>query len=152
LTGDHTALEVLLEEIQAHLRGRAELLPMPAPFRNFVVQARMGVSQQEHETFFRSMLGDVAEPTAPFGLIDVQGDKTDIRETRQGVDAGLGNRLRQRAKGLGVSAATLCHLAWAKVLARLSGREDVVFGTVLFGRMQGSEGADRVLGMLINTL
>jgi amino acid adenylation domain-containing protein len=149
---DRTSADAIDEEIQAHLLGQADRLPTPLPFRNFVAQARLGMSQEEHEGFFRQMLGDVDEPTAPFGLLDVQGDGTGIEEARLEVDAGLARRLRERARKLGVSAASLCHLAWAQVLARVSGREDVVFGTVLFGRMQGGEGADRVLGLFINTL
>src|SRR5262249_369854 len=105
LWGDHTALDLLLEEVQAHLLGRMEQLSEPPPFRNFVAQARLGVSQQEHESFFRKMLGDVEETTAPFGLTDAHGDGSEIREARREVDMSLSLRLRQRAKALGMSAA-----------------------------------------------
>jgi amino acid adenylation domain-containing protein len=149
---DHTTIEVMQEEIAAHLSGQQERLLPPLPFRNFVAQARLGVSQAEHEAFFKTLLWDVAEPTAPFGLLDVQGDGSGIEEARLMLDAELARRLRQGARRLGVSTASLCHLAWAQVLARVSGRADVVFGTVLFGRMQGGAGADRVMGPFINTL
>ncbi|MES2939619.1 MAG: non-ribosomal peptide synthase/polyketide synthase [Pseudomonadota bacterium] len=149
---DHTALELIQHEVQAHLEGRAAELPAPLPFRNFVAQARLGVPKQEHEDFFRRMLGDLEEPTAPFGLSEVQGDGIAIRESRQRLDRELALALRRCAAASAVSVASLCHLAWALVLARTAGRDDVVFGTVLFGRMQGGEGSHRVLGLFINTL
>jgi amino acid adenylation domain-containing protein len=149
---------LLLDELRTHkaalldLRGQADQLPKPLPFRNFAAQARLGVSREEHELFFRELLGDVDEPTAPFGLLDVQGDGCGIEEASLEVDVDLARQLRGRVQALKVSAASICHLAWALVLARVSGREDVVFGTVLFGRMQGGESADRVMEMFINTL
>jgi amino acid adenylation domain-containing protein len=152
LTSDHESLEVQREEISAHLRGVESELPAPLPFRGYVAQVRLGVSREEHERFFSGMLGDVEEPTAPYGLLDVRGEGHGIGEARLAVADAVAARLRRRARTLGVSAASLCHLAWAQVVARLSGRADVVFGTLLFGRMQGAEGTERVMGPLINTL
>ncbi|KPA98041.1 non-ribosomal peptide synthase, partial [Pseudomonas asplenii] len=149
---DHTALEVVRHEIQAHLLGQANQLGNPVPYRNYVAQARLGTSQQEHETFFHEMLGDIDEPTLPFGLQDVQVDSHLIDEVSAVLPSALSQRLRALARQLGVSAASLHHLAWAQVLGKVSGTRDVVFGTVLMGRMQGGEGADRALGMFINTL
>ena len=78
LVGDHTTLEVMYAEVQAYLLGRQASLPPPLPFRNLVAQARLGLSREEHESFFRKMLGDVDEPTAAFGLLDAQGDGSGI--------------------------------------------------------------------------
>ncbi|UGQ48692.1 non-ribosomal peptide synthase/polyketide synthase [Massilia endophytica] len=152
MLGDHTTMHLLDEEIAAFHAGRGHELPPAAPFRNFVATAKLGISESEHEDYFRAMLGDVDETTAPFGLSDVQGDGSAIQVAWQRTGADLGIRLRNVARKAGVSTASLFHLAWAQVLAVLSGREDVVFGTVLFGRMQAGESADRTMGLFINTL
>ncbi|CAN0569923.1 unnamed protein product, partial [Ectocarpus sp. 12 AP-2014] len=152
LVMDHTTLERLVEEIALIQQGREDELPKPIPFRNFVAQAQLGVSSDEHEAFFRERLGDIEEPTAPFGLLEVRGDGSDIEEMQLPLEPELAQQVRQQAQRHGVSTASLFHLAWALVLSKTTGRDDVVFGTVLFGRMQGTEGAERALGMFINTL
>ncbi|WP_240364910.1 condensation domain-containing protein, partial [Pseudomonas syringae] len=128
---DHVALEVVKHEIQTCLMGQAAQLGSPVPYRNYVAQARLGVSEADHEAFFRDMLGDIEEPTLPFGLMNVQGDGRDIEEHTLVLEPQLDLRLRAQARQLGVSVASLAHLAWAQVLSKVSGRQDVVFGTVL---------------------
>ncbi|WP_438826250.1 non-ribosomal peptide synthase/polyketide synthase, partial [Pseudomonas juntendi] len=149
---DHTALDVVGEELSAHLQGAAAPAHAPVPYRNYVAQARLGISQAGHEAFFRGQLADIDEPTLPFGLSDVQGDGRDIHEAKLPLSADLAGRLRHQARQLGISVASLFHLAWARLLAAASGKPSVVFGTVLLGRLQGGEGAERALGMFINTL
>lgn len=70
---DHTALDIVRREIQAHLAGQAEHLAAPMPFRNVLAAARQALDEQAHEGFFREMLGDIDEPTLAFGL-QAKGD------------------------------------------------------------------------------
>ncbi|MGF6737219.1 amino acid adenylation domain-containing protein [Paraburkholderia atlantica] len=152
LIGDHTTLEVMHDEVRAILAGRAYELAAPLPFRNLVAQARLAVDAKAHEEFFRGLLADIDEPTMPFGLSEVYGDGNGVGEAHWMLPQALNERLREQARRLGVSLASLCHLAWGQVVARSSGREQVVFGTVLLGRTHAGAGADRTMGLFINTL
>ncbi|MFK0310310.1 amino acid adenylation domain-containing protein [Pseudomonas sp. NPDC090233] len=149
---DHSALDVVRHELIAYLTGEERHLGSPVPFRNYVAQAVLGISEAQHEGFFREMLGDIDEPTLAYGIQDVQGDGAVYNEHALDLPLALCQRLRACARGQGVSVASLFHLAWGRVLGGLTGRSEVVFGTVLMGRLQGAEATDRALGIFINTL
>jgi amino acid adenylation domain-containing protein len=147
---DRLSLELVQEEIRAQMWGEAESLPPALPYRNFVAQARLGTDRPEQKRFFQEMLADFDEPTVPFGISGA-ADR-DKEEATLPVETQLAARLRERARLLRMTVASFFHLAWAHVLAETSRSEDVVFGTVLSGRMRAGAGADRVLGLFVNTL
>jgi hypothetical protein len=151
LIGDHVTQEVIVDEIRRIMAGQAGTLAPPIPYRRFIARAlRMPV--QAHADYFSRLLGDVTETTAPFGLLNVQGAGAVAEEVTLDLDSAAAQRIRASARRAGVSPAVLFHVAWAAVLGKCSGRDDVVFGSVLLGRMHGGEGSDRVLGMFVNTL
>ncbi|KAK3807086.1 MAG: hypothetical protein J3Q66DRAFT_392743 [Benniella sp.] len=152
LVGDHTTLEVISIETKAFMDDLGHTLPAPQPFRNLIAQAQSSRSKDDHEGFFREMLMDIDTPSLPFGLKDVHGQGDNFISSYQQLPEDLNDRLRRQAKQLGVSVASLCHLAWAQVISHTSGEDRVVFGTVLFGRMNSGRGSDSAMGLFINTL
>jgi myxalamid-type nonribosomal peptide synthetase MxaA len=151
MVDDNYTLQLILSEIRLLLTGQAGQLPAVQPYRNFIAQMRTA-SQAEHESYFRSQLGDIDEPTAPFGLLNVQGSGGQVGEAVMSLQEGLAQRVRNSARQCSVTPASLFHLAWALVLGQCSNRSDVVFGTVLSGRLHGGAGAEKAVGMFINTL
>ncbi|WP_338803023.1 non-ribosomal peptide synthase/polyketide synthase [Xenorhabdus griffiniae] len=151
LVSDHLTLELILAEITLILQGKTERLPAVLPYRNFIAQT-LATPTAEHEAYFRTQLADIDEPTAPFGILKVHPDNDCVAEARLPITPDLAKAIRTQARRLGVSPSVLFHVAWAQVLAQTSGRDDVVFGSVLSGRLQGGAGADQILGMFINTL
>lgn len=152
MTGDHHSLEIMDDEVMSFLEQRAPQLPVPIPYRIHVAQALAYSRANNAEAFFRGKLRDVEDTTAPFGLSDVYGDGSQIEEDRTTLDATIAKGVRAQARRLGVTAAALFHAAWGLVVSNTAGRDDVVYGSVLLGRMQGTAGAQRIHGMFINTL
>ncbi|PPU60829.1 non-ribosomal peptide synthetase [Xanthomonas codiaei] len=149
---DHQALAVLRSEMEALHASDGVGLQAAVPYRNYVAQALFEKTEEEHAAFFRQRLQDVQEPTLPFSVSRYPRDGEPLQEAGIRLDAPLSQRLRRHARALNVSAAGLHHLAWAMVLGATSGRDDVVSGTVLLGRMRGHAGVERAMGMFINTL
>ena len=144
-TCDHVSLEiVIVRRCVAHLEGRrASVAGAGAVSQSCGAGAWRMRGQHDAEAFFRSKLADVDEPTAPFGVAGRARRRQPDRGGARAARPALAQRVRAQARRLGVSAATLFHAAWGLVVARTSGRDDVVFGSVLLGRLQGSAGAQR---------
>ncbi len=149
---DGQSFQTLLEQIVAHLKRDEHALCPRTPYRDHVMRVLAASKAGDVEAFFSKKLGDVTEPTAPFGLLDVYGSGSDLEETARTLDCNLARRLRFQARRCRITTATLFHAAWGMVLARTSGRDDVVFGTVFFGHLQRSGGSQKSIGMFLNTL
>ncbi|WP_197043308.1 non-ribosomal peptide synthetase [Saccharothrix sp. NRRL B-16314] len=68
------------------------------------------------------------------------------------VPTGLAVSLVARARSLGLTLNSVVQTAWGFVLGRLTGRDDVVFGGTVSGRPPELPGAERMVGLFINTL
>ncbi|WP_203228912.1 non-ribosomal peptide synthetase, partial [Lautropia dentalis] len=153
---DHVSIEVMLAEIGALMQGQDR--PQPAQdgqvgsYRRFVEHSRDAGERARAEAFFKDMLADYDEPSLPFGLQDVRGDGTAIVQRISPVEQALARQVRRVARSLRVSPAIVFHLVFGLVVGRFSGRDDVVFGTVMSGRMAPVAGIDHMLGMFINVL
>ena len=76
---------------------------------------------------------------------------TDVIEIETTLKMSIDSTL-QGCKNLGVTTQTVALLAFAKTLACVSGRRDIVFGQVVGGRSLVMPGADNVAGPLFNTV
>ncbi|MCC7247120.1 MAG: amino acid adenylation domain-containing protein [Lysobacter sp.] len=150
MISDHITLELILSEVATLMDGRADDLPIPQPFRRQIA-AIATTPMETHERYFARLLGDVTHTTAPFDVEKLRDGMAGVHEGRLSLPDALASRIRACARALDTTPAVLFHVAWAQVVARTSGHDDVVFGTVLSGRM-GEGDTDGMLGVFINTL
>ncbi|WP_189457583.1 non-ribosomal peptide synthetase, partial [Aquimarina muelleri] len=149
---DHVGLEKIVEEVISYSSGDVTNLSAPVLYRNFIGHTLHAQSLNNGESYFRSLLGDIEEPTYPFGLSNVMGDGSDIDELRMFLPKKLGVTLRNASVRLGISPAVFFHAAYGMLIGRCSNKEYAVFGSLFSGRLQGSLGSANSLGLFINTL
>jgi len=152
LIEDATSLKLIFQEITNLILSKEDNLESPVPYRNFVAYTLHQLETNDAKAYFQSRLEDITETTAPFNIYDTKGNGTNIRDFRHSLPADLAEKIREHAKQRHISPASIFHAAWALVVGVSSRRNDVVFGTVLSGRLQGIKGVERMMGNFINTL
>jgi len=68
------------------------------------------------------------------------------------LDEELTQRLTEQARARNLTLNTIVQGAWAVLLSRHTGREDVVFGSTVNGRSPEIAGVESMIGLLINTV
>ncbi|MGH3660501.1 MAG: non-ribosomal peptide synthetase [Micromonosporaceae bacterium] len=144
---DGWSMPVLARELAALCAGRP--LPAPAPYRAHLAWLRRQ-EQGAAESAWRQALSGLERPAllAP----TESGPTDDLSMLDVELSAGLTAALTRRAAESGVTLNTLTQVAWALVLSRMTGVDDVVFGAVVSGRPYDLPGVEQMVGLLINTL
>ena len=129
--------------------GTSVSLPPPAPFRDYVDWiARRDASADEQ--FWRSELAGLREPTLLAG--DSRSASGRRLTTRHVLGDGTTDAIRDRAASWRTTTGALVLAATALVMARRTGRDDVLCGITVAGRPADLLDAESMVGSLVNNL
>ncbi|SFS46604.1 non-ribosomal peptide synthetase [Marininema halotolerans] len=149
---------ILLKEIgelyEGYRSGQSIALPEAIPFKNYM-EWYHHQDMEDAEKYWRESLKDFRTPirfnsifptkavpkeASPFGYV-----RGDIPETIQ-------QQMKAYAKQHRITVNTIVQGAWALLLHRYSGEEDIVFGATSSGRPADLEGSEAMIGCFMNTL
>ena len=134
--------------------GREPALPVSLPYGNYI--AWLGRQDTKNaEYFWRTTLTGFTEPTS-FGV-----DRNSAQPVEEGkfygdhrlkLSEATTENLREFARRHRLTLNTLVQGAYALLLSRYSGADDVVFGVTMAGRPATLDAVESMVGLFINTL
>lgn len=107
LLSDHISVLLQIAEMHALLEDPNVLLPTPVQYREFVAYSLRANQSNSGVDYFKAKLSDVAETTAPFGLLDVYNDGLKIDTAREWVGPRLAQQIIDLAIQHCISAANI---------------------------------------------
>ncbi|MGW3339611.1 amino acid adenylation domain-containing protein [Streptomyces sp. NPDC001009] len=134
-------------------QGDDGTLPRVTPYRTYLAWL---AAQDRAATLatWRGALEGLETPTLLAGRGAPEGpDSAELPDTLVlELDRDTTHRLRETARASRLTLNTLVQGAWGLVLAHLTGRSDVVFGTTVSGRPPEITGIETMIGLFINTV
>jgi amino acid adenylation domain-containing protein len=139
---------------EAFCRGHEAAIAPPTPYRDYL----LWLQQQDldaAERFWRRKLQGFTAPTPILGDRNPGGLHTSVEVY---ADQELQLTSEQTARLLGfarrhhLTLNTILQGAWALLLSRYSGEEDVLFGAISSGRPATLRGVESIVGLFVNAL
>ncbi|MER5303568.1 non-ribosomal peptide synthase/polyketide synthase [Streptomyces lasiicapitis] len=146
-------LTEVCERYAALTGGTDAAPPLRRPFADFVRWLR-DQDEGAAEGFWTEALADFPAATPlPYDRAPAEAHRARSGDAvHHELDVAVSRRLRETAAHAGLTVNTVVQAAWALLLARYSGRRDVVFGTTVSGRPAELPGVESMVGMFINTV
>ena len=144
----------LLELYSAHVKGRRPALPeLTVQYADFAAwesqRADLDVTAEE-SAYWHERLKDLAPLELPIGRARPPVRNGHGAFARFGVDAALTEPVRKEGRDLGATPFVTFLAAFACLLARLCGTDDVAVGTPVAGRLRPE--VENLVGFFTNTL
>jgi amino acid adenylation domain-containing protein len=155
---DGRSLQILLKEVftfyEAFSRGEDLQLTQPLPYQEYIDWLQCQ-DFAKSETFWRKALDGFTTPT-PL-VVDRVTNRKNHQESGHGeaecqLSEATTAALKSLARSHELTLNTLVQGAWALLLSRYSGEEDVVFGATRACRRSTLAGGESMVGIFINTL
>jgi amino acid adenylation domain-containing protein len=155
---DGWSLPLILKEVFAYYEafrlGQDLHLERPRPYRDYIAWLQQQ-DPVEAESFWRKTLSGFTAPT-PL-MVDRPAEAVaDQKERYEEVEIQLPREttatLQSLAQQHHLTLNTLVQGAWAILLSRYSGENDVLFGATVSGRPAEITGVEAMIGLFINTL
>ncbi|MFE3227123.1 amino acid adenylation domain-containing protein [Nocardia sp. NPDC059228] len=146
---DGWSIPLLLREIMAGYAGFA--VEPPPPYRRYVEWLARQDDSLSRRVWAKALAG-VTEPTLLADTAAVHAPTGLPRERAFDLDEAQTRALIRLAAEFEVTINTVVQAAWAILLARITDRDDILFGTTVSGRPADLAGVENIVGLFINTI
>jgi len=153
---DGWCLPIVLKDIfatyLAHVSGNPLPSPIRRPYRDYIAWY-LQQDKDASQTFWKEKLGTLVEPTPlPKDREPGETDSTGVGLETLLLGEDVSDALLGITKKERVTMNSLIQTAWAILLTRYSGMDDVVWGSTVSGRPVDLKGSEDMIGLFINTL
>ena len=152
---DGWCMPILMEEVfslyEALKRGEDLRLPASRPYSDYIGWLQRQ-EPSDSEIFWRENLAGFTAPTSLPTEHAGEGTGTNYDEYELTLAAAATEALGEIARRYHVTLNTIIRGAWALLLSRYSGEQDVLFGVTVSGRPVELPGVESIVGLFINTL